>query len=391
MRVAVIWHRFGPYHLARLNAAAQHGKIVGIEFTRNDAEYGWNPDDRKVSFSRHSLSERETDCSQSELQRRLARCLDSVKPDSVFIPGYGTSLARNALLWSLHNNVPAVLMSDSNSWDSRRLWHKELAKSKIISCFSAALAAGTPQADYLKDLGFPADRITLGYNAVDNDYFSTNCNRLRATSTPSDHQLPERYLLVVTRLVEKKNLSRLILAYKLYCHNNMQPLPLVIAGDGPLRFQLTQQLDDLSLSNNVHMPGFVEYDQLPYYYAFADLCILPSLVEQWGLVINEAMASGIIVALSDRCGCATDLIEDGITGFRFNPTSITDIAEAIERAVSHAGRDKIINNASDRINQWGLSRFVSGFWHAADIAYNSKPVNRFIGKQILRLSRIFAQ
>ena len=99
------------------------------------------------------------------------------------------------------------------------------------------------------------------------------------------------------------------------------PWDLVLLGDGPLRETLNSQLSTLNLRGHVLLPGFIHYRKLPAYYALADAFVHASVTEQWGLVVNEAMATGLPVIVSNRCGCVPDLVTEGKNGFTFDPAS----------------------------------------------------------------------
>src|SRR5207244_4064698 len=102
-----------------------------------------------------------------------------------------------------------------------------------------------------------------------------------------------------------KNLPRLLEAFAGYRRlAGDAAWELVLLGDGPLRPELVALLKDLELDGHVLLPGFKQYDELPAYYGLAGAFIHASTTEQWGLVVNEAMASGLPVLVSDRCGCA---------------------------------------------------------------------------------------
>src|SRR5262249_41808278 len=140
-------------------------------------------------------------------------------------------------------------------------------------------------------------------------------------------RLPADYFLASARFTEKKNLPGLLRAYARYrdrCQENrtgdaQSPWELVVLGDGPGRQQLEQLRDELGLSERVRLPGFQQYDVLSSYYAFARAFVHASTVEQWGLVVNEAMASGLPILLSNRCGCASMLLDEGVNGYLFDP------------------------------------------------------------------------
>jgi glycosyltransferase involved in cell wall biosynthesis len=94
---------------------------------------------------------------------------------------------------------------------------------------------------------------------------------------------------------------------------------LVILGDGVPRMRLESLCLRLGVKDAVVMPGFRDYDELPVFYGLAGAFIHASTTEQWGLVVNEALASRLPVIVSNRCGCAPELVEAGRNGFTFNP------------------------------------------------------------------------
>ena len=241
---------------------------------------------------------------------------------------------------------------------------------------ATALVGGTPHRDYMQKLGMPPACIFLGYDAVDNDYFENGAAEVRNQENElrCRLRLPDRYFLASARFVAKKNLSRLIEAYGRYRQlagksGATEPWELVLVGDGPLRDSLLTLLSSLNLQKHVHMPGFKQYDELPAYYGLASAFVHVSTVEQWGLVVNEAMASGLGVLVSDRCGCATDLVKAGVNGFTFDPCNVEQLAELM-RDLSSPGFDlAAMGKASQKIiSEWGLGRFADGLAQAVNAA-----------------------
>jgi glycosyltransferase involved in cell wall biosynthesis len=138
------------------------------------------------------------------------------------------------------------------------------------------------------------------------------------------------------------------------------------------------------------MPGFKQYPELPNYYGLASAFVLPSISETWGLVVNEAMASGLPVLVSDRCGCAPDLVRDGTNGFTFDPYSVEEIASAMLRVWKmEDGELKRMGAESSRIiAAWGPERFVSGLELAVVKALESgpraaKPLDRLLLRALI--------
>jgi glycosyltransferase involved in cell wall biosynthesis len=175
----------------------------------------------------------------------------------------------------------------------------------------------------------PSSRIFQKYDVVDNRHFSQIAAKTRQNAVLYRNrlQLPENYFLASSRFIPKKNLIRLLEAYSLYISKaNVQAWDLVLLGDGEMRLLLTNLIMKHNLQDKVFMPGFKQYHELPGYYGLAKAFIHASTSEQWGLVVNEAMASGLPILLSNRCGCVRDLIVPGENGFLFDPFDIDDMA-----------------------------------------------------------------
>jgi glycosyltransferase involved in cell wall biosynthesis len=104
---------------------------------------------------------------------------------------------------------------------------------------------------------------------------------------------------------------------------------LCIVGDGQLKNELLKLSQELGLNKLVHYVGFKQYNELPVYFALAKVLIHASTSEQWGLVINEAMASGLPVIVSENCGCVPELVHSGVNGFIIDPTNEQELIDIL--------------------------------------------------------------
>ena len=93
------------------------------------------------------------------------------------------------------------------------------------------------------------------------------------------------------------------------------------------RAEVEEAISRLSVEGSVHLVGAQSYGDVPAYYALAGAFVHASTTEQWGLVVNEAMASGLPVLVSNRCGCAPDLVQEGVNGFTFDPCNVEELAQ----------------------------------------------------------------
>jgi len=205
---------------------------------------------------------------------------------------------------------------------------------------------GTPHREYIAALGVPLDQVFTGYDAVDNEHFRIGADRARGAAQRLRKKLalPPHFFMACSRFVQKKNLARLLQAYAKYRQATGEAAwSLVVVGDGELMGELMTLRCQLGVEEHVLFPGSKSYEELPIYYGLAEAFIHASTTEQWGLVVNEAMAAGLPVLVSERCGCTSDLVVPGINGLLFDPEDVTSIAEAmletrLERMVSHVPR-----------------------------------------------------
>jgi len=342
--IAILFDRFGPYHVARIKAASQHNRIFAIEVCAKTREYEWQKVDCTGIFESKTLFTEEEgdsrDITTPLIRRRIDGVLNCADPIAVLIPGWSTPAALVALRWCLHANRPAIVMSESTRIDERRRWSREWVKRRIAGLFSAGLVGGSPQKDYLTELGLPGEKIFTGYDVVDNKYFRSKAEEARAQNSHlrQKYGLPNDYFLASARFVEKKNLFTLVRAYANYRNSvGSNAWGLVLLGDGPLKSDLSSLVSELNLDDSVVMPGFKQYDELPVYYGLANVFVHASTTEQWGLVVNEAMASGLPVLVSNRCGCAVDLVKNGKNGFTFDPYQVAGLTRRMLEMTSMKG------------------------------------------------------
>jgi 1,2-diacylglycerol 3-alpha-glucosyltransferase len=382
-RLAVLFNRIGPYHYARIRAASSSFRLTAVEYSNRDSIYAWDETQGADGFDRVTLFKG----SHIEfLPARQVRCavqdaLSRVNPEVVAIPGWAACASLAALGWCLSQRVPAIAMSETAAWDAHRKLRREWVKRQLVSGFRACLVGGTLHRDYLTALGIPRTSTFLGYDAVDNHYFAKQAEEARARSAEirSSYGLPPRYFLASARFIEKKNLLKLLEAYARYKiltrRKDEEAWNLVLLGDGPLRPALRSRLHALDLHGCVHLPGFIQYTELPIYYGLACAFVHASRTEPWGLVVNEAMASGLPVLVSNRCGCANDLVQDGRNGFVFDPDNGEQFAHLMLGVASmeEGPRSEMGAVSRETIAKWGPDRFVRGLIAATECALASKP------------------
>jgi len=370
---------FSPYILARINAAADRMDVVGIEGSRRSVVYAWEPRQGDERFERHTLfvDEAVDAMAPKRVAAAVHAALDALDPEVVCVTGWSYGEALTMLSWARVRGRPVVVMSESNQHDAVRVGWRELVKRHILRQCDAALVGGKPQRAYVEALGVRPDRTFIGYDAVDNAYFEAGAAAARADAEAvrAKFGLPERYFLASCRFIDKKNLSRLLDAFATYrAGAGPDAWSLVLLGDGVLRHGLEARAAALGLGAAVRFMGFKQYDDLPAFYGLAGGFVHISTVEQWGLVVNEAMAAGLPVIVSRTCGCAADLVAHEINGWLVDPLDIADIARRLTGlAAPEADRAAMGARGQAIVADYGPDRFGEGLLAAVNAAVTAAP------------------
>src|SRR5256885_3559512 len=171
--VAVVFHHIGPYHHARLNAAADRLSVIGIEWSARGYD-AWGAAEAPARYHKISLFSEAVDHYPGRRRRREAfrSALEQANPDVVAVNGWNNFGSLAAADCCVRLGTPIVVMSESSRQDEPRRWWKEMIKRRIVGLHSAALVGGQRHIEYLVELGMPVERIFTGYDVVDNNYFA---------------------------------------------------------------------------------------------------------------------------------------------------------------------------------------------------------------------------
>ncbi len=390
-RVFIVWGCWGPYHQARFGAArshlAEHGwELEGVQMYADSGISPWH--------ARHVVGVHNIGLPPPEIRTRPVRTVVHVlpllfrrRPEVILLPSYlpAWSLLLNVLARLL--GIRTVMMNDTHAATAGTGRIAKLVKRRIVTRFAASFLAGQPQIDYFTKLGVDPGRMFVGYDVVDNNHFTEGAAAARANRGHllRHYRLPDRFMLSLGRLVPQKNLPVLIHAFAQSLDHLGETVPdLVIVGEGPELESLivlsssvglrvvNHHTDDpppLAKPGSVHFLPYVNYREAPEFMALADVIVLPSISETWGLVVNESMAAGTSVVVSDAVGCVPDLCADGETALVFRSNHAEDLAQALQRVwLDPDLRHTITVNARDRIADWGLARFAEGCLASVDAA-----------------------
>jgi 1,2-diacylglycerol 3-alpha-glucosyltransferase len=366
------------YHYARLSAYAEHSNVecVIIEITNKDdfapLEYdpaGVSTCRRITVFPNQPLST----LPSGSLRQRLRAMLNLLEPSAVCVNGWALPGSIDCMRWCAETSTPAILMSESNREDARRSKWKESIKGRLLALCASALVGGDSHEQYLRSLGFPPNLIFRGYDAIDNHHFYRGAEAARACPDVARRKccLPANYFLMCSRLEEKKNIEGVLGAFAQYTQaHGKNSWKLVILGSGSLETKIKDRIRALGIAGEVILAGPKSYRELPTYYGLARAFVHGSTTEQWGLVVNEAMASGLPVLVSDKCGCARQLVVDGMNGFKYSPYDSSQLTKLMLHMTSAVDElPKMGETSLAIISRYGLERFATGLDNAVMAAH----------------------
>lgn len=283
--------------------------------------------------------------------------------DPHVVVSYGFSLATMKLwLRSWFKPVPYLIWSGviapRRGGDSLlRIWQRRV----LVQRAAGYIAYGTAARDYFLSLGARPDRVHVAINTVDTDFFAHEAQRLRGGPAAA----PPRVLLYVGYLTERKRVDHVLHAIRLLS-SRRNDFVLSVVGDGAERERLEKLTGDLGITEFVRFEGFVQPPELPRHYAGAYCFLFPSAFDIWGLVLIEAMASGLPCLASIHAGATRDLVHDGENGFVADFADTETVAGKIEWLLDHPEQSAHLGfTASQSIRQRAsLSACAAGFTDA---------------------------
>ncbi|HEY4336267.1 MAG TPA: glycosyltransferase, partial [Puia sp.] len=303
------------------------GKGSPYAFSGNDAAHRVN------NWIRLFPEARMEEIAPLAASRALLGTLDRLYPDVVLAGGIAYSSGATAVNWAKSRQRSVVIFDDVRPEDVPRSVFVDRIKQLIYGQVDAVLCPAESWVAGLMRWRFRREQIFFGVDVVDNEFW--NCAAVErgvshSETLPAGQRWPEPYLLAVGRQIEAKNFLFLLQTYEKYraVVGPERALPLVLVGEGLERKNLEGYIKMKKL-RHVHLFPFVSAGRLRVFYRRAAALVLPSKSETWGLVVNEAMAAGLPVLVSDACGCSSVLLKEGVNGYGFSPSRPDELLDAL--------------------------------------------------------------
>jgi L-malate glycosyltransferase len=327
-KIAMLWSQFAAYHMDRCDAVALRldgrAEVLAVEVASASQTYAWEPSGELSAARKLTLFPGQSYESIGSLRRLVAqfRALWRCRMVCIGIPYTSPEIVvLSWLLWLC--GVRVVLMSESKFDDFPRNLFVEFIKRLALSPYCAAIVGGRRHIAYMHFLEFRRRLVLPGYDCVSIDRV-----RRQAGNTRVAHST--RYFVFVGRFISKKNLHALIEAYAIYAKKAQEEArKLVLTGSGEVESELKQRASQLGLTDKIEFRGFLSAEQVSGVLAGALALVLVSTVEQWGLVVNEALAVGLPVIVSEPVGSRDALVRNLVNGFVNEANSLEGFAHAM--------------------------------------------------------------
>jgi glycosyltransferase involved in cell wall biosynthesis len=314
------------------------------------------------------------------LLKRMRHADGSPKFDAVWVHGYASVNALQAILAANLLGIPVLLRAESWLGDRARAGWKRWLKGALLHdlkhMIAATLPIGTKNAQYWAHyFGREFPQFLMPY-AVDNNFFAARADAAEQSVAALRGELGleagRPVILFASKLQTRKHCDQLVTAYAALAKMVSSQPYLVIVGDGEERKRLEAQVAELGLQD-VRFAGFQNQSSLPKFFRLADVFVLPSRHEPWGLIVNEAMAAGCAVVASSDVGSVHDLIENGMEGFIYPVGDVHALTQALGRVLeSPEDAARMGDAARRRIATWSFEEDIAGL--RAALAHTTRKI-----------------
>ncbi|WP_411846116.1 glycosyltransferase family 4 protein [Roseibacillus persicicus] len=297
----------------------------------------------------------------------------SNRPQIAFVGGYDRPSCLVIGLLGRLLFFKTGVMHDSRFNDAEsysKTFSMETLKAITVRIYHFFMCSGQECVDYTRFLaGKKKPALIKGWNMLDNEALAKSGDdssfdaEIRETF---QLQEGERYFFLPSRFIAKKNIPRVIEAYQMAQSRSENFPKLIIAGRGPLREQVEARIAELNLGTRITLIDWLPYQQIPRAARLSESLILASTDDQWGLIINEALAGGSAVLVSNRAG-AHELVENYVNGFTFDPLNTEHLSKLLYEIGNNPGLvDRLRSEARGSMESFSKEQFIEAWFEIFD-------------------------
>lgn len=296
----------------------------------------------------------------------LIKRIEEINPNAILIYGWKHH-SHFAVMRYFKKKIPILFRGDSTAVnDNDKFFLFNFFRYTILNWVykhvDYVLSPGTASDLYFRKSGLQDSQIVRAEHAVDINHFSSFSTEEEGKLKDLRNQLSisedEVVFVFAGKFIEKKNPLFLIKAFALLAHEN-ERARLILVGNGILEFQIQEQISSLheDISIRIDVLPFQDQNEIKMVYRLSDVFVLPSSSETWGLSVNEALASGSSIIVSDKCGCSFDLVREGYNGHVFQSDNIYELVHKMQLVCKQNHLEGIKKNARTSLEKYTYSSF----------------------------------
>ena len=378
MKIVILHTDFRIYWPARLKALAkfladQGDSLDIIEIAGAGSPYAFA---KKIVTSELSWQILFPNAKMESLQTKeidlfVLNKLNEISPDVIIAGAIAFPSGALAVRWARNHHKRVIIFDDVEAANLKRNFFVNYIKQSVYNGVDAMLYPASPWNPTGEHWGFSKEQLFYALDVVDNEFWQT---------TPVEEvNMPNPYFVFVGRQITVKNLFFLLNCYRIYRTAVKEPYDLLFIGEGPENEKILEHIRQYNIEGVVFKP-FMQQKELVSYVSMAKALILPSVMESWGLVVNEAMSCAIPVLVSTHCGSSKVLVKEGVNGYTFSPLDNNDLIEKLIKFHSLSlSQQKEMGKASlEIIGNWTIDDFVRSVYDA--ILFVNKSEERTLSK-----------
>ncbi|MCX8128919.1 MAG: glycosyltransferase family 4 protein [Clostridia bacterium] len=360
LRVLYITNIPTPYRIDFWNELGKHVDLTVWFEAANYKHRKWDIRDLGLNFKYEFLKGLMFGAGR-QFNIGMFRKLKQEKYDVLIISCYNSPSEMLVITWLNIKKIPFIFTSDGG-FPKKDIKIKYLLKKYLISSAREWLSSGSNCTRYLNHYGADKELIFEYPFSVDfkvEGQTSLTCEeRLELKNRDN---LNDVVVLTVGQFIHRKGIDVLLSAFKEIGNKNVS---LVIIGDGPLKEEYGSYVSGNNLQNVV-IKDFMQKDELVKYYKIADIFVLPTRYDIWGLVVNEAMYFGLPVIATNKTGAAFDLIEDGVNGYVVDSEDIGQLKSKLAYLIDNAEvRAEFSKKSFEKIQYYTIKNMVKQYLNA---------------------------
>ncbi len=298
----------------------------------------------------------------------LLEKIRTYNPDGIIVYGWKHQ-SHFSVLKYFHRKIPIIFRGDSTTLDdssgfSLRSYFRFFFLQWIYRKVDYVLSPGSASDQYFFKSGLRQNQIIRAEHAIDNERYMNLTKieekQLFDLSSSLSIKSNEIIFLFAGKFIHKKNPLLLIDAFTQLKQQN-DNVRLLLVGNGILENKIKERISQLpmAIATSITLLPFQDQLQMKLLYRVADVFILPSKSETWGLSVNEALASGTAVIVSDKCGSAKDLVKNVVNGLIFKSENSQDLLQQMQRMCNDEFREILASNAKDSLNHFTYDSFIN--------------------------------